>query len=82
MDYLREWLRTNYNGSEAPLDLPKNHVRVNELQNNPVLTNNYLWCCKKSIDSAMYSTRAFDGVANPMDRERMRVTNIHGTATA
>ena len=81
-DQLRDWLDKSYNPFVEPLQLPQKHLRPNELEKDTELARNFLWCCKKSIDSAMNSTIAFDGVADPEDRERMRVTNIHGTATA
>lgn len=79
---LDHWLKNEYKANEVPENLPKNHVRAVEFKNSRAMALNYLWCCKKSIDSAMHSTVAFDGVADPNKRQRMRVTNIHGTATA
>lgn len=81
-DQLREWLKTSYDPLVEPLQLPQKHLRPNELEKDTDLARNFLWCCKKSIDSAVNSTVAFDGVADPAKRARMRVTNIHGTATA
>jgi hypothetical protein len=81
-DQLREWLVTTYNPFVEPVQLPQKHLRPGELDKDPNLARNFLWCCKKSVDSAMNSTIAFDGVADPEEKERMRVTNIHGTATA
>jgi hypothetical protein len=63
-------------------ELPKKEISVQDVQDNHEIANIFLWCCKKCIDAAIYSTIAFDGVANPKQGRRMRVTNIHGTATA
>ncbi|QDS71865.1 hypothetical protein FKW77_010054 [Venturia effusa] len=79
---LHTWLKNDYKADQVPTSLPKNHVRASEFQSSQAMVLNYLWCCKKSIDSAMHSTVAFDGVADPVKRQRLRVTNIHGTATA
>lgn len=79
---LRAWLKNDYKADQVPTNLPKNHVRATEFKSSEAMALNYLWCCKKSIDSAMHSTVAFDGVADPVKRQRLRVTNIHGTATA
>ncbi|TLD18344.1 hypothetical protein E2P81_ATG12139 [Venturia nashicola] len=79
---LQAWLKNEYKADEVPTNLPKNNVQAVEFQSSRAMALNYLWCCKKSIDSAMHSTIAFDGVADPVKRQRLRVTNIHGTATA
>jgi hypothetical protein len=73
------------NGLEPELEemhLPKAEISYEKFQNDPHLAAQFLWCCKRCIDAAMASTSVFDGVANPLHDERLRVTNIHGTATA
>ena len=62
--------------------LPEVEISYETFQNNQKLAKQFLWCCKRCIDSAMASTEVFDGVASPLDDKRLRVTNIHGTATA
>lgn len=62
--------------------LPDNEISLDAFQSNQQLANQFLWCCKRCIDAAMASTEVFDGVANPLKDQRLKVTNIHGTATA
>jgi hypothetical protein len=64
------------------IDLPRAEITVALFESNPAIAEQFLWCCKRCIDAAVYSTWAFDGVADPKDGQRPRVTNIHGTATA
>lgn len=73
------------NGLEPEIDevkLRKAEISYERFQNDPDLATQFLWCCKRCIDAAMASTEAFDGVADPLQDLRLRVTNIHGTATA
>lgn len=62
--------------------LPEVEISYDKFQKNRDLAEQFLWCCKRCIDAAMASTAAFDGVASPLEDKRLRVTNIHGTATA
>lgn len=62
--------------------LPEVEISYDSFQNDARLAEQFLWCCKRCIDAAMASTAVFDGVANPLEDKRLRVTNIHGTATA
>jgi hypothetical protein len=80
-----EWLRKQENTPPEQnqiLRLPDMSVSLALVRRDPNLTHEFLWCCKMCIDCAMFSTEAFDGVANPFEGLRPRVTNIHGTATA
>jgi hypothetical protein len=73
------------NGLTHDLDdknLPKVAISYDTFHTNPKLAELFLWCCKRCIDAAMASTSVFDGVASPVEDKRLRVTNIHGTATA
>jgi hypothetical protein len=63
-------------------DLPQVAISYDAFQSDPKLAEVFLWCCKRCIDAAMASTSVFDGVASPLEDKRLRVTNIHGTATA
>ncbi|KIW05632.1 uncharacterized protein PV09_03503 [Verruconis gallopava] len=72
-------------GEDPPqeqMHLPKAEISYEKFQNDPQLAKQFLWCCKRCIDAAMASTAVFDGVANPLQDKRLKVTNIHGTATA
>jgi hypothetical protein len=62
--------------------LPEVEISYEAFHNNRELAEKFLWCCKRCIDAAMASTGVFDGVASPLHDRRLRVTNIHGTATA
>jgi hypothetical protein len=82
---VEEWLRnqesTPPEHNQIPA-LPDRTVTQAQVEQDERLTHMFLWCCKKCIDCAIQSTIAFDGVANPYEGLRPRVTNIHGTATA
>jgi hypothetical protein len=80
---LQEWVKKlgqDFNHDE--LRLPDKEISYETFQNDPKLAELFLWCCKRCIDAAMASTLVFDGVASPLEDKRLRVTNIHGTATA
>ena len=62
--------------------LPQVEITYEAFQSDKKLAEQFLWCCKRCIDAAMASTEVFDGVASPLANQRLRVTNIHGTATA
>lgn len=64
------------------MKLPEVQIRYDTFQSDSKLAEQFLWCCKRCIDAAMASTAVFDGVASPLEDKRLRVTNIHGTATA
>jgi hypothetical protein len=65
VDQLRYWLKTEYDPEATPHELPQKHLGLDQLQTNRKLATSFLWCCMNAIESAIYSTAAFDGVANP-----------------
>jgi hypothetical protein len=78
----REEMRKATGEYETELDLPAKQITYKAFMEDRDLAEQFLWCCKRCIDAAMASTAVFDGVANPLQDKRLKVTNIHGTATA
>ena len=84
---LNDWLARDQADIMSPeqmeeINLPRTEILAQDVQRDHHIAEIFLWCCKRCIDAAVYSTIAFDGIANPDTDRRMRVTNIHGTATA
>jgi len=73
---------TNVKQVVEEVKLPQVEITYEAFQSDKKLAEQFLWCCKRCIDAAMASTEVFDGVASPLANQRLRVTNIHGTATA
>lgn len=81
------WLARYYHDEKNSVAHPQlvDHnklLHVELYEGDEVIARKFLWCCKRAIDAAVRSTCAFDGVANPHSGQRLRVTNIFGTATA
>ncbi|KAF2436317.1 hypothetical protein EJ08DRAFT_234591 [Tothia fuscella] len=81
-NYADEWNKKQQGEENDQLYLPDRNITQAQVQADANLMHMFLWCCKKCIQCAINSTLAFDGVADPTENTRPRVTNIHGTATA